>query len=130
MANILAIDYGSKWLGLALADRQARLPRPIESIQYTQDWPQELETIIHSENVVEIVVGLPLGMAGQETAQTHRVREFAAALKVKLSLPVSLQDETLTSLVARNEAGPKPKFRLDSYAAATILRDYLTERRM
>lgn len=91
---------------------------------------QKLNEVVNENEVAVIVVGLPRGMDGQETAQTELARKFASELKKKTGLPVYLQDEAATSLVAEDElkaSGQQyDKSDIDKLAASIILRDWLT----
>lgn len=123
MGNILGIDWGSRQLGVALASAEARLPRPLPSLDNTPDLFEELRQICHQEEVAQLVVGLPRNLNGEETAQSAEVRTWAKNLEQSLDLPVAFQDETLTTQVAEQRADPK--FDTHSRAAAIILQDYL-----
>lgn len=127
--NILAIDYGGKRVGLAIASFEARLPRPFKTLKNSSGLLQQLAELAKREDVSQIVVGLPRSLEGNETAQTTRCRKFAGSLSV-LSLPVALQDEAGTSSQARLEleAKGKPyiKGAVDALAATYILEDYLS----
>lgn len=121
MGRILAIDWGSKRLGLALGSTEAKLPRPFKIVDNTKDSWNKLAEIIKSEDAEKIVIGLPRNMDGSEGAQARTVRQFGKELSEYLKLPVVFQDETLTS-VAASQSGLT---RVDAEAAAIILQDYL-----
>ncbi len=125
MSGILAIDWGTKRVGLAVADAESRLATPLPSLPASRELLGQLAEICADRKVETVIVGLPRGLEGQETAQTTRVRRFAAELEQSLKLSIKLQDEALTSIVARQR---KPaEFDLDSQAAVIILSDYLGE---
>ena len=123
MAKILAIDWGTKRVGLAIADTAARLATPLPSLTAAADLFGQLAQLCVGHEVKTVVVGLPRGLDGQETAQTKRARRFAAKVGEALKLPVKLQDEALTSALARQRKSAEHD--LDSQAAAIILTDYL-----
>jgi len=81
-----------------------------------------------------IVIGLPRRLSGEANAQTARVRELATMIAAAVDVPVSLQDERLTSreadaLLARGERDWRQrKKQVDAVAAALILQDYLDGR--
>lgn len=126
--QILALDVGSKRLGVALANGVARLPRPLTTLDAETDVLAQLERIIRDEAVGRLVVGLPRGLDGQETAQTASVRAFAKSL-ARFNLPVHLQDEALTSRKAESELAARGKVYnkadVDALAATYILEDFL-----
>ncbi|HSX45632.1 MAG TPA: Holliday junction resolvase RuvX [Candidatus Saccharimonadia bacterium] len=126
--SILALDVGEARVGLALASISARLVQPFTTLQ-REDVFDELEKIIKNEDVGEIVVGLPRGLDGQETAQTASARAFAKELEKRTDLPIHLQDEAVTSKKAEEElrarGKPYAKGDIDALAATYILEDYL-----
>ena len=85
----------------------------------------------HEEHVVQLVIGLPRGLAGQHTQQTRDVETFGQQIGQALHLPVAWQDEALTSVQAEQElhdrGKPYQKADIDALAATYILEDYLHE---
>lgn len=132
MGSILGLDYGEKRVGLALASEEAVLARPYRTLPNDEHLVEALSAIVKSEGVVRLVVGLPRGLDGQETAQTARTRAFAANL-ADLQLPITLQDEATTSELAHRELEARGKTYskgdVDSLAATFILEDYLNQQR-
>ena len=91
---------------------------------------EKLLEVIKKKNVEYIVIGLPIGLKGQETSQTKIVREFAEEIR-SLALPVYFQDERLSSLSAKKslieqnvKTGHNKSF-IDSTAAAIFLQQFL-----
>ena len=127
--TILALDVGAARIGLALAGRAARLASPYKTIAHTADSIEQLRAICEHEGVQELVIGLPRGMSGQETAQTTAVREYGEQLAAVLPVPIHWQDEALTSVKAEEElvrrGKPYQKADIDALAATYILEDYL-----
>lgn len=128
---ILALDLGQKRIGVAIASPIARIASPYETLLNDQDFPDKLKAIIEKEGVSDIVVGLPRGMAGQETEQTRSVRLMAEDIALSTKLPVVFQDESLTSVAAEQEMGARGKIYakadIDKLAATLILEDYLKQ---
>lgn len=130
--SILALDVGSKRVGVAVATVVARLPHPLITL-HAQDehFMAALESIVEVENVTTLVVGYPRGMQGQHTAQTEAIEAFAQRLREHFALPIHFQDEALTSKHAEAElrARGKPfdKGDIDALAATYILEDWLTQ---
>lgn len=127
--TILALDVGAARIGLALASRVARLATPYKTIVNTSDSIEQLRAICEQEGVQELVIGLPRGMNGQDTAQTATVREYGAEVAEAVRVPIAWQDEALTSVKAQEElerrGKPYRKEDVDSLAATYILEDYL-----
>jgi putative Holliday junction resolvase len=126
---IAALDFGAKRVGVALAHSESALPSPHSTLANDDNFWENLQQLIETEQVGTLVVGLPRGLDGQETAQTAVARAFAAELAHKTGLPVHLQDEAGTSVQAEAELrGSKKgynKGQVDALAAAIILQDYL-----
>ena len=80
--------------------------------------------------------GLPIGMKGQETLQTKNVLEFQKKLKLKIKIPVFLQDERLSSLSAKKSLIQQKiktghnKSKIDETAAAIFLQQFLDTNRL
>ena len=127
--KILALDIGAARIGLALAHTQARLAAPAGAVANNDQVVAALRRLCQQEGVVQLVIGLPRGMAGQDTQQTANVQAFGAQLAATLALPLAWQDEAVTSVRAEAElrARGKPYGRadIDALAATYILEDYL-----
>lgn len=131
--SILALDVGEQRVGIAVASLAARLPRPLVTLKRDNTFFKELKSIMETENVETLAVGLPRGLGGQHTDQTRAVEAFADELRRQCGLPVHLQDEAVTSKQAEAEleARGKPYVRgdIDALAATYILEDFLAEHR-
>ena len=135
MGRFLAIDYGSKRVGLAISDPTKKIAKAYKTI--TNDSLDALLYCIKNEikknNVEKIILGLPIGMNGKNTSQTELVLKFNDMLKNFLSIPVVLEDERLTSLHAKKSLvfqGFKTtsnKENIDSTAAALLLQNYINK---
>lgn len=128
-SSILALDVGTVRIGVAIASSGVGLPRPLTTLANDEQFSQNLRLIVNSEAVHTIVVGLPRGLDGQETAQTSLVRVFASQLQPIVALPMPFQDEALSSARAKTElqarGKPYQKGDVDALAATFILEDYL-----
>lgn len=132
--SILALDVGEKRIGIARASTEARLAQPLATLDHNENIWQTLAELVRNYQADTVVIGLPRGLDGQETAQTHTAREFASALEDHLQVAVYLQDEAVTSaqaeaeLVARGK--PYQKGDIDALAATYILEDYLGQEKV
>src|SRR5215831_20197248 len=90
--RILAIDYGSRRMGLAVSDPLGITAQGLETLERKNKRSDfaRLERLIRLHEVREIVLGYPLRLSGQEGAQSQKVSEFAAALREKFQVPVHL----------------------------------------
>lgn len=130
--SVLALDVGSKRVGVAVASLQARLPRPLVTLNASEDkLLPSLEDIIRKEDVGRLVVGLPRGMSGQQTAQTEFTMRLTKTLQAHFDLPIDMQDEALTSKHAEQELQKRGKpyqpGDIDALAATYILEDWFSE---
>jgi putative Holliday junction resolvase len=148
--SILAVDYGRARIGLAIAETEALLPRPLltlERVNRNEDM-RRLRELAREHAVRQIVVGLPLRLDGTRGEMAEEATRFAARLRKQLSLPVDMLDERLTSWEAerlleeqsgrvlhdakthgKGERRPA-RASVDAVAAAVILKEYLEHRRL
>jgi putative Holliday junction resolvase len=100
--RILALDVGSKRIGVAISDLLGITAQGLETIQ-RQNKRRDLEAlgqVLKKYDVREIVVGLPLRLSGAEGTQSEKMRRFADDLRAHFGLPVHLWDERWTSTEA------------------------------
>ena len=100
--RILALDVGSRRIGIAVSDPLGITAQGLETLERKNkryDFAH-LHRVIREYEVREIVVGLPLRMSGAEGTQSEKMRVFAEELHKKFGLPVHLWDERLTSAEA------------------------------
>jgi len=135
----LGIDYGRKRIGLALSDATGMLARPWKTIarigdpaQVARALAEEIATLQDEDaGLGAVVLGLPRRLNGEPSEQTATVESLAARLRDVIAVPVTLQDERLSSheaeqfLAVRHKDWRKRKPLLDAAAAAVILQDYL-----
>jgi putative Holliday junction resolvase len=132
VGRLLGVDHGDRRIGLALSDPIPMIASPLTTltVNNAQEGIDAIIEIVKEYNIVLVVVGFPLGMKGQETAQTKHVKNFANAL-IKNGIRVVLQDERLTSVSAKKsiiEQRKKPnknKGLVDQTAAAILLQQYI-----
>ena len=99
----LGIDVGTARVGVARCDREGLLATPVETVPRASDDPvARVVEIAREWDAVEIVVGLPISLAGRETASTADARGFAEAVSTASGLPVRLLDERLTTVTAND----------------------------
>jgi putative Holliday junction resolvase len=150
LGKILALDYGRARIGLALADSEARIAAPhdtLERVNRNEDM-RRLRELVREHNVQQIVVGLPLRLDGSRGDMAEETTRFANRLRKQIGIPVVMMDERLTSWEAerileeelgrrithettrdgkrkllRNAQG---KYTVDAIAAMVILREYLS----
>ena len=131
----MAIDYGTKAIGVAVSDELQLTVRPLTTIRREKlkkiEVIERLGSLIAEHEIATLVVGLPLNMDGSHGEAAKRVERFLARLQRRLSVPIITIDERLTSYEADQilrEIGvgeQQRRARSDEYAAMIILQDYL-----
>jgi putative holliday junction resolvase len=125
--RVLALDHGTARIGCAISDPTGTLARPLPTIEPPE--PRAVAEIVAGHGVERVVVGLPVGLDGEEGAQAALARTFCAELEAILDVPVVTYDERLTTRMAaasRREGAAAPE---DSLAAAHLLESYLAAAR-
>jgi putative Holliday junction resolvase len=127
--RILGLDVGSKRIGVAVSDALKITAQGLETVQRGD--MAALESVIKENDVVEIVVGLPLNMDGTKGQRAEDAERFAEGLKEKFSLPVKMWDERLSTasaerfMIKGDLSRAKRKKLNDRAAAQIILQSYL-----
>ena len=135
MSRSIGIDLGSKRVGLALSDKSSMIASPYKTLNYKneKDLLDQLRIIIEDFKIETIVLGLPLNMRGEDSAQTKKVRQFKSALSI-FNLPIKLEDERLSSVSAKKSLVMQDiktghnKSEIDRRAAAIILQQFLDKK--
>jgi putative Holliday junction resolvase len=131
--RVLAIDLGSKRVGLAVSDELRLCARTLPALPRTP-WKRlvaSLAELCEKFDVRSIVLGLPLRLDGVEGEAAQEARRVARNLELTLKLPLYLQDERLTSkdaetsLRAQGASAGEISARVDGEAASLILSDFL-----
>ena len=134
--RVLAIDYGSARIGIALSDPTGTLARPLPFVPAKGDirLARELAALAQKEQAEQILLGFPRNMNGTLGEAAAKVQAFAAALAQATKIPVQLVDERLTTVQASRqlqESGRDARAqrgRIDSESAAVLLQGWLDAR--
>src|SRR5438128_2053239 len=100
MPIILALDVGEKTIGVALSDDSHTFSFPDKTILRQEGHRRDMAAIrvlVEERDVGEIVVGMPISMSGERGTQAQKVEEFIEMLKRFVRIPVSTQDERLST---------------------------------
>ena len=136
LGRVLALDVGTKRIGLALSDETRLLSQPLKTLR-RQSPPEDVRAIsdvVKEWDVREIVLGLPLHMNGDLGEMGKKVLAFRDLLQTKINIPIETWDERLTTAEAERlmiEGGArrdKRKEVIDQIAASLILKGYLAFR--
>ena len=131
--RVAGVDFGTVRIGVAISDPMRTLASPFAN--YTRRTPEldarQFRTWVEEERIQRFVVGLPVHLAGHESAKSLEARAFAQWLQAETGVPVLLWDERFTSAQAEELLGAaqftkrKRKKRLDMVAAQILLAGYL-----
>jgi len=131
--RIVAIDPGTKRVGVAVCDELRLIATPLPAID-RKSWKKllsDVQTVIAEYDAAALVIGLPLNTDGSESSMSLEARDLARKFELSLDFPVFLQDERVTSYDARRSLWERgvsvkdTKKYVDSEAAAIILTDFL-----
>jgi putative holliday junction resolvase len=131
--RILALDFGSKRIGVAVSDETKTIAQPLEFIpaEPFADFLVRLKEILAEKEVDVLLLGLPRNMDGSYGPAAQNVQTFATALRTAITVPIKLWDERLTTsqadriLIQGNVRREKRKEKVDKMAAAILLQSYL-----
>jgi putative Holliday junction resolvase len=135
---VLALDYGSKRIGIAVSDPDGEFAFPAGVLE-RRGGKKDLEALrelVRERDVTRILVGLPLHLDGREGTEADAARAFALAVGEATGLPVELLDERWTTREAERSLrdaqprrGRRQRTRVDAAAAALLLRTFLERER-
>lgn len=131
--RVLAIDHGTKRIGIAVSDELKMTAQPLEFIpaEPFSKFLERLKTLIREKEVGEIVVGMPRNMDGSYGPAAQKVEAFVGGLRDALAVPITTLDERLTSseanraLIQGGVSRRKRKQKTDQTAAAILLQSFL-----
>ena len=133
MLRILALDHGTKRIGVAISDELKMMGHPLEFIpaEPLGEFVERLRKILGEKPCELILVGMPRNMDGSFGPAAEKVREFIGQLQARVSIPIQTWDERLTSaqanrvMIEGNVRRDQRKLKVDSMAAAMLLQSYL-----
>ncbi len=131
--RILALDHGTKRIGVAISDEMKMIAQPLEYIpaEPFAAFLERLKNLLREKEVELVLVGMPRNMDGSYGPAALKVQEFVAALKAAVAVPIKTWDERLTSALANrfllqgNVRRDQRKEKVDKMAAALLLQSYL-----
>ena len=131
--RILALDHGTKRIGVAVSDELKMIATPLEYIlaEPFAGFLARLKEILREKEVEMILIGMPRNMDGSYGPAALKVQEFVAVLKSAVAIPIKTLDERLTTVQAQrfliqgNVRREKRKEKVDKTAAAILLQSYL-----
>jgi putative Holliday junction resolvase len=130
--KVLALDHGPARTGVAVSDPTGTVARPLPAIPRVDspEGREALDRVIAAEAPERILVGDPRVLSGARGRQARSAGGFAERLRARVTAPVELVDERLTTVeAARRRAETGARGDLDSLAACVLLEGYLASRR-
>lgn len=133
---ILAIDPGTRRIGVAIADLETRIARPLEVIDVSVADPIErLRELIAEREVTQLVVGRPVNLSGHDGLAVEAQKGLLDALRSGLDVEIEVYDERLTTVIAERQmrtagasAATRKEMR-DAVAASVLLQNYMDSKR-
>ena len=134
--RILALDHGTKRIGVAVSDELQMIATPLEFIpaEPFAGFLARLKQLAHEKEVELILIGMPRNMDGSYGPAALKVQEFVAVLRDAITIPIQTWDERLTStqanrlLLQGNVRREERKQKVDKMAAAILLQSWLDSR--
>ncbi len=122
--RLLALDIGSLFTGVAVSDAKQRVAFSRDELEHTSkgELVQKIRKFVLKEEIVGILLGLPLNLQGLEGKQAAYSREIFELLKKQVGLPIEWIDERLSTQLARRDMKKK---RVDSECAQLLLSLYM-----
>jgi len=131
--RILALDHGTKRIGVAVSDETKTIAQPLEYVpaEPFADFLARLKKLLVEKEIDLVLVGLPRNMDGTYGPAAQKVQAFVAVLRGAITVPVKMWDERLTSsqanriLIQGKVRRDQRKEKVDKLAAAILLQSYL-----
>lgn len=133
----LALDVGTKRIGIAISVPILMTARPLVTIQRKPEKKsiEEIKKICNEYNISIIIIGLPKNMNGTLGPQAQDVQSYASLIEENIPVKIEFEDERLSSfeaeriLIEQNKKPSKNKHLIDMAAASIVLQQYLDRRR-
>jgi len=131
--RILALDHGTKRIGVAVSDETKTIAQPLEYIPAEPfgDFLSRLKKLLVEKEIDLVLIGMPRNMDGTYGPAAQKVQAFVAVLRGAITVPIKTWDERLTSsqanriLIQGNVRRDQRKEKVDKMAAAILLQSYL-----
>ena len=137
--RVLALDVGSKTIGLALTDEAMIAAHPLAVLARVGNSgdARAIAQLVQDHGVTDVVIGMPFELSGKLGHRARRVQVFITALRAALpAVQLHEQDERFTTaeaervLIAADVSRAKRRGVIDQYAAALILQAWLDAHRV
>ena len=136
MYPILAIDYGTKRLGIAVSDSKGIVSTPLKTLTLTRnrdivDLIDEIKILIEEYKITTVLIGKPQEFSSDYKINSNRIETFANTLRKRISLNIVFSDESYSTssakdmIVSKGQHYKNKKENIDSIAASIFLQEYL-----
>lgn len=140
MYPILAIDFGTKRLGIAVSDNNGVLCTPLETLRITKnrgilELIEDIKRIAEEYRIQKILVGKPQSFNADQEINHRRIDNFINTLAKRIELPIETWDESFSTSVAKDmllstgQHFKQSKEKIDSVAASVFLQEYLNSKK-
>ena len=127
--RLIGLDLGSKRIGVSICDEKQLIATPFKTInrKSSQEFIDELKTIINENDIKGIIIGNPLNMDGSSGKSAQSVKDTSNNIEININVPICLWDERLSTVGAFNLSSQldvnvsKREKKIDENAAAFIL---------
>ena len=127
--RLIGLDLGSKRIGVSICDEKQLIATPFKTInrKSSQEFIDELKTIINENDIKGIIIGNPLNMDGSSGKSAQSVKDTSNNIEMNIKIPICLWDERLSTVGAFNLSSQldvnvsKREKKIDENAAAFIL---------
>lgn len=123
--RLLGIDYGEKYIGLAISDEKKEMAFPFKTLENKgQEFVfKELKEICKSVKIEKIIIGLPLNKEMRVTLQGKIIKKFAQELEKFLKISVEFENELFSTKIIEKNFGKNK--RINEAAAAILLQSWI-----
>lgn len=124
--ELIGLDVGEKNIGVARVNTLAKIAEPLKEIKAGPEAFSDVLTAVQEHGAVAVIIGLPRGLDGQETAQTAKIKQFTADFAKQTELPIYMIDEAGSTKEAEKRLVSNPNASIDSLAATVFLEDFVS----
>lgn len=140
MYPILAIDFGTKRLGIAVSDNNGVLSTPLETLRITKnrgilELIDDIKALTIEYRIQSILVGKPQSFNQEQEINHRRIDNFINTLAKRIELPIQTWDESFSTSTAKDmllstgQHFKQTKEKIDSVAASVFLQEYLNSKK-
>jgi|PersoiStandDraft_1058852.scaffolds.fasta_scaffold118164_2 putative holliday junction resolvase len=126
--RIMALDVGEKNIGIAISDKMNILAVPHSIEKNDEDFSKKICVLVEEKDIRKIIIGIPYNLKGKIGYQANKTFDFIEKLKEKIKVEIDFLDERFSTKISKDNLLNSKKAadtRVDKYAAAVILENYL-----